>query len=290
MWVAAEGNEAAAAGPPAAKRAKLSLPATSTTEEDRKTGGGCRWKGFVGGNAAHLGQCAWVPIKCTNKSCTQSPLRRDRLEHEATCEYRVVPCCHCKRQLQFRALEEHEGSCPLAMIACANEGCDVQCKRASMNLHRAKCKHESVTCECPGCGETFLRKGMDAHVEATHMQAAGKQLQRLWHEVAILNAASESVVARLTETSEREIAKVESKAESKVAALQATEESEQHHAAVVPSSWVFNWRADGWEQGEFYSETHNFDFEGIAAKCGLFKAHSKPSALSPKTSALKPET
>jgi hypothetical protein len=64
-------------------------------EEDRQKVGGCRWRGCVGEHAAHLGGCEWAPVKCANKGCAQSPLRRDLPEHGETCEHRVVLCSLC---------------------------------------------------------------------------------------------------------------------------------------------------------------------------------------------------
>ncbi|KAJ1490921.1 hypothetical protein T484DRAFT_1776215 [Baffinella frigidus] len=284
VWVptspntAGGGDEAAAAGPPAAKRAKLSLsqlaPAASATEEDGQKDAGCKWRGSVGGHAAHVGECGWAPVKCLNEGCTESPLRKVLLEHKATCEHRVQKCGHCATELKSRLLAEHEGSCPEAVIGCPNEGCSREKKRGSMDLHRARCKFEEVSCLCPGCDARLLRKGMDAHVEATHMHSAGKQLQSLWHEVATLKASSESEVARLTERSEREVAALEAKSESKVATLKATAQSEHCHAGGGASSWVFNWRAAGWGSGEFHSETHQLG-DGVTGSCSL-KPCSRP--------------
>ena len=47
------------------------------------------------------------------------------------------------------------------------------------------------------------------------------------------------------------------------AMLKATAESEQRHAAAgSPTTWAFNWRADSWGPGMFYSERHDFR-EGV---------------------------
>jgi hypothetical protein len=126
------------------------------------------------------------------------------------------------------------------MIACPNEGCDVQRHKATMNVHRDECEHEEVTCPCPGCDARLLRKSMDAHVEATHLQMAAKELQRLWQEDSKRKAALES---------------------------------EQRHAAAAPT-WVFNWVADGWDAGVFRSETHDFG-DGVTGRC-VFQPASNP--------------
>ena len=128
------GGNQAAAGSPAAKHAELA-PAASTAveavedearlnklalvsrlEEDRVQDAGCRWKGCVGELDAHLGECAREPVTCPNEGCTESPLRRDLLDHKATCEHRVVECGHCKNEMTSRSLAKHEGICPLGPL------------------------------------------------------------------------------------------------------------------------------------------------------------------------------
>jgi hypothetical protein len=51
-----------------------------------------------------------------------------------------------------------------------------------------------------------------------------------------------------------------------IATLEAAIESEQRHAAASPKVWVFNWRAEGWVDGEFESERHEFGDE-VAVYC-----------------------
>ena len=58
--------------------------------------------------------------------------------------------------------------------------------------------------------------------------------------------------------------------EEQLRRLRAASESEQRHAAASPTSWVFNWRADGWEPGHFASETRDLG-EGVTTAC---KFHS----------------
>ena len=102
-------------------------------------------------------------------------------------------------------------------------------------MHREECEQEKVLCVCPGCDACLLRKGMDTHVEATHMRSAAKQLQILWRADAERTAVSNS---------------------------------EQRLAAASPTSWVFNWRADGWGGGYFMSEKHRCG-NGVARACTL---------------------
>jgi len=131
-------------------------------EKARK--GGCSWKGRVGDLALHLGECEWARVKCLNQGCTESPLRKHFLEHDATCGIRKVSCEFCKTELECRTLAHHHGICNLAILECANAGCSVKRPRENMQVHRARCEHESVACPCPGCGARLLRRDMNAHV------------------------------------------------------------------------------------------------------------------------------
>ena len=227
-------------------------------EEDRKKDAGCRWTGRVGGLAAHLGECAWEPVECPHTGCTKSMLPKDVLEHKATCEHRQVPCGHCKKNVALRFLAEHEGCCPGAEIKCTNGGCNMECTRGFMKAHRATCELEGLSCPCPGCDARLLRKDMDAHVEATHLGSAVKLLQNAWRQNAALAT---------------KLRQVES--------LKATVESEQRLAAASPTSWVFNWRADGWGPGQFKSETRELGRSGMVTAVCVLEPSSFERVLEP---------
>jgi hypothetical protein len=54
-------------------------------------------------------------------------LRKDLLEHDATCGERKVPCRHCKFLVaRIGSLAEHEVA---VMVECPNEGCSAPCTR-----------------------------------------------------------------------------------------------------------------------------------------------------------------
>ena len=89
-----------------------------------------------------------------------------------------------------------------------------------MNEHRAECEHEGVTCVIPGCDARLLRKDLIQHLWERHKQEAGQLLVSTLRQNALL----------------------EDKAAGKIAEL----ESEKRLAASSTTSWVFNWRAEGW--------------------------------------------
>ena len=242
------------AGPLKAKRAKLA-PLTVQTlkneltqrgldseggkpdlvarlEEDRKKG--CAWTGRVGGLAKHRGVCEWEPVKCPYTGCTDPPIRRGRAaalaEHKKTCGIRQV-LCKCGKKTTRSLLAGHQALCPHADINCPNEGCSFKYPRWCMNHHISVCKHERVTCPCQGCDERLLRGGLDLHLQVSHTSSAAELLQS-------------------------------------IATLEAAIESEQRHAAASPTSWVFNWQADGWgSDNTSYSMEHDFGrgFKGVCS-------------------------
>ena len=144
-------------------------------DKDRTKDAGCPWKGWVGKLTSHKAECEWVPVKCPNQGCADSPprkdvpahearcewapvkclncedspLRKDALAHTAECDKREVACRHCGILTERRALAAHEGSCPFAEIECPNAGCSEAGTRAGMPLHRAECEHEEVACLSP---------------------------------------------------------------------------------------------------------------------------------------------
>jgi hypothetical protein len=252
-------ENAGEAGPPTGKRAKLApvtvqtlkatlhtrgLPSTGNKaallarlEETRKKG--CAWKGCVGDLATHRGECAWAQVKCPYKGCTESPLRTILAKHQSTCGERLVTC-DCNEQMPCKFLEEHKALCHETEIACPNESCSAKHARWLMHLHDTICEYAVVACPCPGCETPHLpRKDLDAHVRDCHLEGVEVYLQHLWRQAAEQKAVSES---------------------------------EQRLAAVAPTSWVFNWRADGWGPACCRSETHDF-CEGFAGSC-LLKASS----------------
>jgi len=163
--------------------------------------------------------------------------RKEWAEHVTTCKLRGAKCRHCGTVVReaFRSLAEHEGRCPSQKAECPNAGCSVLYQRGEMNLHRAVCEQEQVACLCPGCDGRPLRKDMGAHLLATHMSAAAELLQSAYARINAVEAAQDS--------EQRHVA---------------AQDSEQRHVAPSPTSWVFNWRADGWGHGSFMSETHDF--------------------------------
>jgi hypothetical protein len=217
-------------------------------EEDDKKRVPCSWRGSLGELQGHRDECAWEPVKCLYKGCTESPLRKDQLEHEVTCGIREVSCGHCENKMTSRSLAGHEIDCPLAEIDCPNEGCHAKRTRGRMNLHRAECKHEKVTCPFANCDARVLNKDVIAHLRQQHL---GKGV-KLEQAELFLSTLRQNDVLR-----------------GKVAAS----ESEQRHAAASPTSWAFNWRADGWGGGEFASETH--DYGGSVKGWCVFQSSSK---------------
>ena len=90
------------------------------------------------------------------------------------------------------------------------------------SLAKVACSCPKVACSCPGCDVRLPRRDMDAHVANAHLNL--HELNRAWCKSAVLDGELHS---------------------------------ELRHALMSPTSWVFNWRADGWATcGDFSSRSH----------------------------------
>ena len=110
-----------------------------------------------------------------------------------------------------------------------------------MNVHLRKCVRQVVKCLHKGCHASLPRGQMIEHVKDVHVKGprlldAAGQLRSLLHENAKLKAATLSEL--------------------------------RHAAAAAPTSWVFNWCADGWGLGFFSSDVHHFG-AGVSGSCVL---------------------
>ena len=184
------GGNAAAAGPSAAKHAELAPAASMAVEavdhgldlqgnklvlvarleENRMQDAGCRWTGCVGELAAHLGECAREPVTCPNKGCTETPLRKNLLDHKATCEHRKVPCGHCKGKMEHQLLVEHREPCTRCEAA--------SWRKSSARMRAASCssREEPRTCTARSASTGRSR----ARAQGATRASSAKTLTRTW--------------------------------------------------------------------------------------------------------------
>mmetsp|Transcript_58818 Transcript_58818/g.138939 ORF Transcript_58818/g.138939 Transcript_58818/m.138939 type:complete len:464 (+) Transcript_58818:143-1534(+) len=141
-----------------------------------KQGLGCGWVGAIHEFEAHRDACLWEVDTCGHEGCEMLVPRREATSHATTaCLFRTTNCGFCQEELIFWKLEEHQRSCPAALVRCPNEGCPAIIPRPKLYQHRAQCVREKVPCPWQGCRMHVVREGIKSHMvdaAANHLQLA----------------------------------------------------------------------------------------------------------------------
>ena len=213
----------------------------------KNSAAGCGWTGKVSELKSHLQSCAWVPVRCPIPGCSEQLARHSLEQH--------VDEAHVPR-----------GESPAKLVLNAAE------ERAKLVLNAAEERAK-------------LKRGFESR-----KREAETRIEDLEDEIRSGQRAS---VARITEL-ERAVRKEKRDAGTKIKALrQELEserldtgnriralkqelESEKRLSTADEKTWVFNWRAGGWDNAStFRSEKHAFA-DGVQGYCSLQKS-SDPS-------------
>lgn len=69
----------------------------------------CSWKGEWSDLSQHLEKCLEAPIQCKWNSCKVIEKRKNILQHENTCEWRIVNCQYCHLSIPYKHLSVSNG-------------------------------------------------------------------------------------------------------------------------------------------------------------------------------------
>jgi hypothetical protein len=134
---------------------------------------GCDWKGTLGGLAHHLGSaCSVVRVKCKFEGCSSIFERKQIEEHQQNCEFRLVPCEHCKIELPFCYMAAHISTCAYFPIMC-DQDCGINVARCKFLHHKLEdCPNSLVACPFAnmGCSIQIKRKEIKEHIEGGTIQ------------------------------------------------------------------------------------------------------------------------
>ena len=72
---------------------------------------GCGWKGKVVDLAAHRKACAYAATPCPFGCGEQNLMPRSMRLHVASCSFRMLDECACKKPFRFNERDAHEASC-----------------------------------------------------------------------------------------------------------------------------------------------------------------------------------
>ncbi|XP_047143198.1 TNF receptor-associated factor 6-A isoform X5 [Hydra vulgaris] len=119
---------------------------------------GCEWTGELKILNEHLGSCEYQTLKCLNKPCSSSLLRKKLNEHmEKHCIYRLVTCHHCKQKIIFSEMQIHEENCECLPLCCVNQ-CGMKIMRNEMSSHITNiCANEILPCQYLNIGCKFKK-------------------------------------------------------------------------------------------------------------------------------------
>ena len=112
--------------------------------------------------------------------CTHLAERRFMAPHANECDYRPVPCNHCKRKVSARHLPEHEAHCAERRVLC--DDCGARVLERNLPEHKeVHCGKGSFHCEFQkyGCAERGTKAELEAHCAhdaARHLRLVMLQL------------------------------------------------------------------------------------------------------------------
>lgn len=106
----------------------------------------CPWEGKVAELEKHFQECEYQLVKCPNKECMQSMLRRQLMVHAPSCEFRILTCEYCGDTSSYRQLSTHIAECQQRPVPCPNEHCSRLIKLNEVDKHRQECEWEVVDC------------------------------------------------------------------------------------------------------------------------------------------------
>ena len=231
------------------------------------------------------------------------------LERDESC-----PTCRAKvdgeRLMHILPLGNIIGDLPMK---CKNSaaGCGWTGKVSELKLHLQSCAWVLVRCPIRGCSEQLARHSLEQHVDEAHVprgESPAKLMLNAAEEMAKRERGFESrkrkretmitdLKTTITEL-ERAVRKEKRDAGTKIRALKREHdserlftglriralerelESEKRLSTTDEKSWVFNWRASGWDNPFTHSSEKHAFADGVQGFCTLEKLGDDDPAYS----------
>ena len=138
--------------------------------------------------AAHLNQCDYEMVKCTNDGCADQVVRCKLIEHLPVCIHRMADCIYCSVIVKSAAMLNHLWlQCPKVVVSCE---CGFECTRDALTAHRDKdCPLVEICCDVIGCDVKVTRGDYEKHQEQSasyHVRLLSAALGKSIHEVGML--------------------------------------------------------------------------------------------------------
>ena len=161
-------------------KSTIAAVATSTRKRKASPNDKCIWIGKYDELVAHLNQCEYQMIACTNQGCADTFERRELQTHQGGCLHRTASCDLCGDIIKVTAMEGHLEQCPKVIVSCE---CGSSGTREAIAEHVEKdCLLTEIQCEVIGCGTNVIRRDYEKH-----------QDEAAKHHVRLLSATVEKL-------------------------------------------------------------------------------------------------
>lgn len=122
-------------------------------------------------------ECELRPVPCGCHGCAKMVPFRDRVNHEANCDFRDIECKYCGKILPY---QEHQAVCEKAPVKCTYCSCEME--RQALFSHEQACPCFPLECTFPDCSTMVERQFFNEHIQNSmvhHIQALCKQVSIL---------------------------------------------------------------------------------------------------------------
>jgi len=148
---------------------------------------GCEWTGEIRDLNDHV--CDYVVTKCPQNCNMDNILRKHLQSHmQNECSERDFECPHCNEREKYSArVGSHLEQCPMVLVECPNEDCEVEICAALVSFHVAvECDYMLLECryKTGGCTVWCLRD-LPKHEEdhKYHLKIVMEHVQELRREL-----------------------------------------------------------------------------------------------------------
>ena len=149
----------------------------------------CEWKGNLKLLEPHLfNECEKQDLNCPNEGCQVKIMRQDLSNHLENCDYRLVKCRYCMKDICLQKMNLHYNDCPQYPLVCI-QLCGKMVQRCDMENH-IKNNCDNTLLKCPyekfGCVAELMKKDLSTHLMETsdeHNFAILTFQEKFQHEV-----------------------------------------------------------------------------------------------------------
>ena len=152
---------------------------------------GCAWIGELRQRDEHKQECEYIVQPCDN-NCGENVMRKDVESHkENECNRRMVGCCYCDEEREYRCLSGHYETCAKYPVPCPHQ-CGVLIARECMEMHTSRegeCPNSPLQCDFASVGCQFIgtKVKLQNHLERdtiSHLSLAMKSLYNVTENLA----------------------------------------------------------------------------------------------------------